>query len=88
MLERYHDGLTKCGFRKLNAPRDVSSFAAFYSRVPFRYPPLFEDLCIAYSWTEAVVGEVQFAANPGGADLQALRGGGPVRLAPLGVPGS
>jgi hypothetical protein len=72
MLERYHDGLTKCGFRKLSTPRDGSSFSAFYGQIPFRYPPQFEKLCLAYSWAEAVVGEVQFAANPSGADLQAL----------------
>jgi hypothetical protein len=81
MLESYHDGLTKCGFLKLGAPRDGASFSAFYGRVPFRYPPLFEELCLAYSWAEAVVGEVQFAANPSGADLHALAGS--VRYDPL-----
>jgi hypothetical protein len=74
MLERYHDGLTKCGFRKLSTPRSSASFSEFYRQVPFRYPPLFEELCLAYSWAEAVVGEVQFAANPSGVDLQALAG--------------
>ena len=70
--ERYADALTRCGFRKLATARDPASFGSFYSQIPFRYPALFEALCVSYSWAEAVVGEVQFAANPPGDDLRGL----------------
>jgi len=70
--DRYHLGLTSCGFRKLAVARDPACLVAFYREVPFRYPPLFEALCLTYFWADPVVGEVQFAANPAGDDLQGL----------------
>ena len=72
MLERYHDGLAKCGFRRLSKPRDPTSLSEFYSQVPYRYPPLFEDLCLSCYWADAVIGDVEFCVNPVGDDLQGL----------------
>ena len=71
-LAQYADGLKRCGFRPLTARRDPACWSKFYRSVPFRYPRLFEELCLAYSWEQAVVGEVEFAANPRSGDLQAL----------------
>jgi hypothetical protein len=72
MPERYVQTLTKCGFVELATPRDPGALASFYSQIPFRYPVLFEALCLSYSWAEPIVGEVQFAANPPGDDLRGL----------------
>jgi hypothetical protein len=64
--------LARRGFRPLTAERDATAFDHFYSRIPFRYPSLFEDLCRSYSWPEVVLGDVEFAANPPGRDLSGL----------------
>ena len=48
MLERYHDGLDQVRLPTAqHASRLVRQFAAFYSQVPYRYPSLFEELCLA-----------------------------------------
>ena len=70
--ESYQDTLMRCGFRKLSKPRDATTLSVFYSQVPFRYPALFEDLCLSYYWADPVVGDIEFARNPVGDDLQGL----------------
>jgi hypothetical protein len=71
-LKRHAGGLAKSGFRRLPVARDPTCLSSFYDGIPFRYPPLFEALCLSYSWSDAVVGEVELAANPPGADLDVL----------------
>jgi hypothetical protein len=70
--EAYARVLGRHGFMKLASPRAPESLSSFYQRIPFRYPALFEALCLSYSWSDAVVGEVEFAANPPGEDLAGL----------------
>jgi hypothetical protein len=72
LLERYAEPLKRCGFRRLQVNRVPASFTSFYDNIPFRYPLLFEALCLSHSWEHAVVGEVEFAANPPGVDLEGL----------------
>ena len=70
--DRYRRALEQSGFRRLEVARDPACLAPFYSQISSRYPRLFEGLCLGYSWQNAVVGEVQFAPNPGGDDLAGL----------------
>ena len=72
LLGDYAAPLDVRGFHRLQAARDGTCLASFYSGIPKRYPPLFESLCLTYSWEEAALGEVEFAANPPARDLAHL----------------
>jgi hypothetical protein len=71
----YAAALAERGARQLGSPRDPISLTSLYADIPFRYPGLFEELCLSYSWHELTIGEVEFAPNPPGRDLEAFASG-------------
>jgi hypothetical protein len=70
--EQYSEALARHGFRKRAAALEPECLSGLYGQIPFRYPALFEALCLSYSWESATVGEVELAANPPGDDLRGL----------------
>ncbi len=64
-----------CGWKywqpvKTNTPR--SCLDAIYSKLPGRFPPLFEDLVLSYRWAEVDLRSYRLLANPPGPDLSGL----------------
>lgn len=47
---------------------------ALYSKLPARFPPLYESLVLRYRWAEVDLGAYTLLANPPGADLSRLLG--------------
>lgn len=43
-----------------------------YSKLPARFPPLYEELILSYRWAEVDLGTFRLVANPPGEDLSGL----------------
>jgi len=65
------------GFRRWRAKKvepESSMLDAIYSRVPARFPPLYERLVLTYRWAQVHLPHYTLLANPPGSDLRGLLG--------------
>ena len=63
------------GFRRWRPKKvktDPSALDEIYSKLPARFPALFERLVLSYRWAEVYLPDYTLLANPPGADLSGL----------------
>ena len=56
-------------FRQKSSPDMLDSL---YAKIPARFPPLYEQLVLAYRWPEVDLGSYRLVGNPVGPDLSGL----------------
>jgi len=66
------------GFKKwrpVQVDTDAKQLETLYSKLPARFPPLFERLILTYRWAEVDLQSYRLIANPPGPDLSGLFAG-------------
>lgn len=59
-------------WRVRNSPTDPNLLDAVYSKLPARFPPLYQQLVLSYRWAQVDLQNFSLLANPPGMDLQGL----------------
>jgi hypothetical protein len=59
-------------WRPIKVSSEFSWLEPIYSRLPARFPPLYERLVLSYRWDEVDLQSYRLLANPPGPDLSAL----------------
>jgi hypothetical protein len=59
-------------WRPIKVTTDPSLLEPIYSKLPARFPPLYERLVLSYRWAEVDLQSYRLLANPPGPDLGAL----------------
>lgn len=68
------DELGQTHWRPARVETDRRCLDVLYSKLPARFPPLYEDLVLSYRWAEVDLGSYTLLANPPGPDLSRLFG--------------
>ena len=59
-------------WRPIFRATDHSMLEALYAKLPARFPPLYEQLVLAYRWADVDLGSYRLLGNPLGPDLSGL----------------
>jgi hypothetical protein len=59
-------------WRPIKVSSELSWLEPIYSKLPARFPPLYERLVLSYRWAEVHLQSYRLLANPPGPDLSAL----------------
>jgi hypothetical protein len=68
--EKNHYGLKSWQPASFRTPRPALD--EIYTKLPARFPPLYEELVLSYRWAEVDLGTYRLLANPPGSDLLGL----------------
>ena len=72
LAEGEEDGYGRKRWRPIHVQTDFSLLEPVYTKLPGRFPPLYERLVLSYRWAEVDLESYSLLANPPGPDLSGL----------------